>query len=221
VSGDSKRRIWTEALVFWLVTAVSIRAAVSLGLSDDWTAIVKSLALIYLPVGWMWWTRRDFGRYGLQVTDLGRALGLFAAVSLVTLVPFWSGNHFFELMFLHHRWVRLSPPPKTLQLILGEILAVALPEEVFYRGYLQTRLDEAMPPRWRFLGAPVGWALPVSSLIFVAGHLAVRPALWQLGIFFPSLVFGWMRSKSDSLLPGVLYHALCNAGMLILQRSYG
>jgi len=23
------------------------------------------------------------------------------------------------------------------------------------------------------------------------------------------------------LLPGVLYHALCNAGMLILQRSYG
>ena len=218
---ETKSRIWIEALGFWAITAISIRAAVSLSLSDDFTAIVKSLVLIYLPVGWLWWTRRDFARYGLAVPDWRRSVAVFAAVSLVTLIPFWTANHFFELHVLHHRFRGLNAPPALATLIVGELLAVALPEEVFYRGYLQTRLTEVMPDRARFLGAPIGWALPISSAIFVAGHLAVRPALWQLSIFFPSLVFGWMRSRSDSLLPGVLYHALCNVGMLILQRSYG
>lgn len=218
---ETPRRIWAEALLFWAITAVAIRVAVEARVSDDVTAVVKSLALIYLPVGWVFATRRDLGQYGLQFGDLRSSLRIFALVSLVTLVPFWTANHFWETLGLHHAFRRLVLPPGFLALVAGEVLAVALPEEVFYRGYLQTRLDQAMPPRQRFLGATIGWALPISSLIFVAGHLAVRPALWQLGIFFPSLVFGWLRSRTDSLVAPVLYHALCNVGMLILQRSYG
>jgi uncharacterized protein len=97
---------------------------------------------------------------------------------------------------------------------------VALPEEVFYRGYFQTRIGEGLPERWRVFGAMVGPSLLITSIVFVAGHLAVRPAAWQLGIFFPSLVFGWMRIRTGSLLAPVLYHALCNLGMYLLQRSY-
>ena len=214
-------RIWLEALAFWAITAIAIRLAVQLHLSDDGVAVVKSLALIYLPLGWMFATHRDLGRYAIQAPSIPKSLALFAIVSLVTLVPFWTGNHFWETLVLHHRWRRLSPPPGTLSLVFGEIFAVALPEEVFYRGYLQTRLDEALPKKIAILGAKIGWSLPITSVIFVAGHLAVKPALWQLSIFFPSLVFGWLRARSDSLVAPVLYHALCNVGMLILQRSYG
>ena len=228
---ESPRRIWIEVFLFWAITAVSIRLAVSSGLSDDVVSVVKSLALVYLPLGWMLLTRRDFDRYALTLKGWRESLALFAIVSVVTLVPFWGVNHILETRFLDHRFVWLGGMSRReagdlasimgwLSLVAGEVLAVALPEEVFYRGYFQSRLGEVLPSRFRFLGVPFGWALPIASLIFVAGHLAVRPAAWQLGIFFPGLLFGWMRLRSGSLLAPVLYHALCNLGMYVLQRSY-
>jgi len=228
---ESPRRIWIEALAFWALTAVSIRLAVSSGLSDDIVSVVKSLALVYLPLGWILYTRRDFERYALTLKGWRESLALFAVVSLVTLVPFWTANHLFETVIQENRFVWLGGMTRReagelativgwLSLVAGEVLAVALPEEVFYRGYFQSRIGEATPAKWTLLGVRVGWALPIASLVFVAGHLAVRPAAWQLGIFFPGLVFGWMRLRSGSLLAPVLYHALCNLGMYVLQRSY-
>ena len=38
--------------------------------------------------------------------------------------------------------------------------------------------------------------------------------------FFPGLVFGWMRARSGSILPGVLFHALCNLYIETLGRSF-
>lgn len=229
--GESPRRIWLEVLVFWALTAVSIRLAVSSGLSDDVVSVVKSLALVYLPLGWMLATRRDFDRYALTLRGWRASLGLFAAVSVITLVPFWTANHVLETVIQDNRFVWLGGMTRReagdlasitgwLSLVAGEVLAVALPEEVFYRGYLQSRLGEVLPARVKLLGVPVGWALPIASVVFVAGHLAVRPAAWQLGIFFPGLLFGWLRLRSGSLLAPVLYHALCNLGMYVLQRSY-
>lgn len=219
----ARGRIWVEALGFWLLTAVSIRLAV--GLSDNWLAIVKSLALIYLPLLWIFVTRRDFDDYALTMRPFGLSLSVFAIVSVATLVPFYAGTYLLaplwtEMGFLRGERFVLRMPPDVPLLLVTEILAIALPEEIFYRGYLQTRLDEAMPGRVRILGAQIGWALPVSSLVFVAGHLAVAPAAWQLAIFFPSLVFGWMRARTGSLVAPILYHALSNVGMMVLQRSF-
>ena len=50
--------------------------------------------------------------------------------------------------------------------------------------------------------------------------LVVRPAAWQLAIFFPAMAFGWMRLRTDGLLAPVLYHVVCNLGMVVLQSSY-
>lgn len=224
-------RVFAEAFAFWLVTAISIRLSVSSGLSDDWVSIVKSLALVYLPLGWMLLGRRDLSKYGLTLDGWQRSLALFAIVSVVTLIPFWAANHFLETLFRENRFEWLAGMKRSearelalvtgwLSLIAGEVLAVALPEEVFYRGYFQTRIGEVLPARWKLLGVMVGGSLPIASIVFVAGHLAVRPAAWQLGIFFPSLLFGWLRIRSGSLLAPVLYHALCNVGMYVLQRSY-
>lgn len=222
---SDRRRIWIEALGFWLITAVSIRVAVSAGLSPNWLAIVKSLALIYLPLLWLFTTKRDFDDYGLTLSPLGLSLAVFAIVSLVTLIPFYAGTYLLspvwsEMGFLRGDRFTLRFPPDLAALFAAEVLSIALPEEVFYRGYLQTRLDQALPARRNILGAQVGWALPISSAIFVAGHLAVSPAPWQLAIFFPSLVFGWMRARTGSLVAPILYHALCNVGMMVLQRSF-
>jgi membrane protease YdiL (CAAX protease family) len=104
----------------------------------------------------------------------------------------------------------LRLPDGFLLLLLSQILVVAVPEEIFFRGYLMSRLEARWPSRARLWGAAVGWPLLVSSLLFAAGHFLVDLAPARLAVFFPALVFGWMRNRSGSVAPGAVFHALCN-----------
>jgi hypothetical protein len=104
---------------------------------------------------------------------------------------------------------------------LGQVLAIALPEEVFYRGYLQSALDRAWPPRMRVLGADVGMGLVLSSAIFAIGHVATEPHIARLSVFFPSLIFGYLRARSGGVGAPTLFHAACNLLAAYLGRGYG
>jgi len=103
---------------------------------------------------------------------------------------------------------------------LSALVVTAIPEEIFFRGYLMERLERVWPPRRRLFGAKVGLALVVSSALFAVAHVAVIPNPVRLSVFFPSLVFGWMWSRTGSIAVGALFHAACNVLMLILQASY-
>jgi membrane protease YdiL (CAAX protease family) len=41
----------------------------------------------------------------------------------------------------------------------------------------------------------------------------------RLLVFFPSLVFGWLRLRTGSLLPGIFFHALCNGVEELVRTS--
>lgn len=121
----------------------------------------------------------------------------------------WRGLAGFELQL----------PDGFLLLLLSQILVVAIPEELFFRGYLMARLEERWPSRARFLGAAVGWPLVVSSALFAVGHFAVDLVPARLAVIVPALVFGWMRSRSGSIAAGALFHALCNVLSDVLHDS--
>ena len=55
--------------------------------------------------------------------------------------------------------------------LLVEVLVVAVPEEVFHRGYLMSALEARWPPRARVLGVPLGLGAVLSSALFALGHL--------------------------------------------------
>jgi uncharacterized protein len=104
--------------------------------------------------------------------------------------------------------------------VFGQLMIIALPEEAFYRGYLQSRLDEALPQRVRVFGASVGPALIVSSVIFALGHFATIREPARLAVFFPSLVFGWLRARTGGIGAGVVFHASCNVFSELLGKGY-
>ncbi|MBK7585041.1 MAG: CPBP family intramembrane metalloprotease [Myxococcales bacterium] len=105
--------------------------------------------------------------------------------------------------------------------VLGQLLVIALPEEAFYRGYLQTALDDVWKPRFRVLGADIGLGLLVSSALFALGHFATEVHPNRLAVFFPALVFGWLRARTKGVGAGIVFHALCNLFAAFLARSYG
>lgn len=110
----------------------------------------------------------------------------------------------------HVRSLAWSAPPKLLDAALGQLVVVALPEEAFFRGYLQSALDRAWPRRLRVFGAELGPAILVTSAIFALGHLATVPNPGRLAVFFPSLVFGWLRARTGGIGAGLVFHAMCN-----------
>jgi len=105
--------------------------------------------------------------------------------------------------------------------ILGHVLVVALPEEMFYRGYLQTAMDEAKPPRFQVFKVAMGVGVLLSSAVFALGHLATELQPARLSVFFPSLVFGWLRTRTGGIGASVFFHALCNLFAAFLARGYG
>lgn len=145
--------------------------------------------------------------YGVVCTGNGPLRGL--AETMAPLCGRWHGWAGFHLQLPDGFWV----------LLLSQILVVAVPEEIFFRGYLMSRFELRWPSRRRLLGAAVGWPLLWSSLLFAVGHFLVDLAPTRLAVFFPALVFGWMRNRSGSIAPGAVFHALCNVLSEIMHDS--
>ncbi len=103
--------------------------------------------------------------------------------------------------------------------VAKELFTIALPEEVFHRGYLMSALEQRWPARRRILGAPLGLAALLACLIFAVGHLVGELALARLATFFPSLVFSWLWRRSGSLWAPALFHAASNLLMSVLLAS--
>ncbi|MGH7327213.1 MAG: myxosortase family intramembrane protease, partial [Polyangiaceae bacterium] len=103
----------------------------------------------------------------------------------------------------------------------AQLFVIALPEEAFYRGYLQSRLDDVFTSRWNLAGASVTPSIVITSAIFALGHLATVHDPSRLAVFFPSLVFGWLRARTKGVGASIFFHAFCNIFSELLGRGFG
>lgn len=101
-----------------------------------------------------------------------------------------------------------------------QVLVVALPEELFYRGWLQTSLARGAPGRGvTVLGARLGRGFLLTQVLFALGHLVTLQP-WRVGTFFPGLLFGWLRERTGGIWAPVAAHALSNLFLTTLERSF-
>lgn len=195
--------------------------------------VVATVGFLYLPLLACGWRGEDWPDYGLSTRRLGGDLTLFAGVALVVFPLFVAGYVAFTWAWplLPADLARsLTPytgaprfafrlPDRFEEWIITDLFVVALPEEFFYRGYLQTRLRDAWPRGRLVFGARLGPAFWVTALLFALGHLAIFQA-WRLAVFFPALLFGWMRERSNSIVAPALFHACANLLIKVLDASF-
>ncbi len=111
-------------------------------------------------------------------------------------------------------------PERFALLAAVQLLVVALPEEMFYRGWMQTAWARAAPGRGvTVLGARLGAGFLWTQLLFAAGHLVVLQP-WRLATFFPGLLFGWVRERTGDVAAAVVLHALSNLLIATLEASF-
>jgi membrane protease YdiL (CAAX protease family) len=223
-----------EAILAWGLSFGAILLA-AVFLSAYAAKIVATLVFLFLPMAFMRRRGEDYWDYGFSFRnwrlDLKLAGLLFLIVAPLYLLGYvgWAE----VLKHLPASWAEyLSPyggnlsfhprlPAQFPQWTLDQLLVVALPEELFYRGYLQTRLREAYPQGRIFLGARLGPAFFLTAVLFALGHLAVLHA-WRLAVFFPALLFGWLRERTGTVVGASVFHAACNLYEQVLHASlYG
>jgi len=224
-------KLWGTSLGVTGVVAVCARIAPS-------SSVAVVVAAVFLGAAWWLAWRHDdacivehgLSLGGLALRSSGATHGLFGRVlrattwalvaALVTFVPFYFG------------WKAVWHPTSAFRLrvaamdLLGEtsgqLVLVALPEEAFYRGYVQTAIFSKLQPRsssasasatsgrWLGVTRAEALALVLTSALFALGHIATvaRPA--RLAVFFPSLLFGWLRMRTGGIGASVAFHAMCN-----------
>ncbi len=107
-----------------------------------------------------------------------------------------------------------------LEISAIHLLGVALPEETFYRGYLQPLLETIFPPRYRFFGVFLGKGAILAAVLFALGHFLGEWNPLRFGPFLPALAFAWLRNGSGSCIGAITFHGICNIFSEFLFRMY-
>lgn len=213
-----------EALALFLIgLAVAYGAA---HLDPNPSTFGGSVQPLVMFLGWIapayalasWRGRDPLVAHGLLVRS--RDLRPAALVSVVLLVLFAVG--YVAWARATGRTTGASPPNEVtrsvIEWLVWGFLFVALPEEYFFRGVLQSAFDHGREGRTlRVLGANLGRGALVSAALFCLGHvtldLAVHGATAPLRVatFFPGLWFAWLRVRTGGVLAPALAHAVANA----------
>jgi membrane protease YdiL (CAAX protease family) len=229
VAEGGRKAALKELVGLWLGTLLLIRGVVELqkgaGL-PEFVLVGVPLLFIYVPV--LWCRRRgvDSWSYRLSIPAFRDWRSWWAALRInglllaIIIVPFLIGYHYYQTLIFGY-----APGhglPDAVWVIAGyQLFFVAIPEEFFYRGYFQTRLNEVFPRKFLIFGVPMGWGSVLAALFFAFGHTLVLFQWWHFATFFPGMVFAWLREKTDGVFAGALFHAVCNLGVVCLDTHYG
>jgi membrane protease YdiL (CAAX protease family) len=170
----------------------------------------------------------EAGRFG-AVRELAGALiaalpAFFRELAVAVLVcaaifpPFILG---FYLWHAPPRPFVFLPQRELGSYLMTQVLVVGLPEEAFFRGYLQGRLRDALPGRMRWLRVELSaaaWLL--QALLFALLHFVIDWHVARLAVFFPALLFGWLAALRGGIGAAILVHAACNLLSDLLVRGW-
>jgi len=242
------QRAGRDALIAWAIVAalvtVLVRINVTLPAIGHLGSALVAVLFLYAPVYFAYRRKEELDDYGFHAAPVKRGLitaGAAVAVIfpifvmgyvafyeiachsslLAHLVPRNLCNRYAGLDGLHMPDLVWAPFAKDSfsEFCVVQLLVVALPEELFFRGFLLKLLEAKFPPKRRILGGGVGLALVFSAAAFAIVHLPKEGDPRALAVFFPGLLFGWMRSATGSILAGTVTHGASNILIRVLELS--
>lgn len=180
-------------------------------------------AMMLFAFVWLILLRRDLAAYGLAVKNWPRefqqSLHLAAVRTRIGVGWWWVAIlAWFTASVVFGSINR--PFGELAWLMAWQFSATALGEELFFRGYMQTRLNEVLARRWSVRGVRFGAGLIFTAIIFgllhafnTVDYFGGRYAFawgWACSTMMTGLLFGLLREATGSVAPGILAHFLNN-----------
>jgi uncharacterized protein len=156
--------------------------------------------------------------------DLGRSAQVMALLGLRCHRPFHRDSVFLFLLALGPMaWLSMiafftfQPLPWHAiwsLTFLSVALWQPLFEELLFRGIIQGQSLQSMVSEQAWFGLSISNLL--TSVAFSLAHLAGHSLSWSLLIFVPSLCFGFVRDRFESVYPSIALHVFYNTGYFLL-----
>jgi membrane protease YdiL (CAAX protease family) len=103
---------------------------------------------------------------------------------------------------------QITGPLSVLLIIVGLLFRAALPEELLLRVTLQPRLARYIP---------LGWAILVQALLFMAGHLPQQMIKYQRPFI---LALGYLLTVDNGLIGGYLWYRTRSLPLLVILHLF-
>ena len=127
-------------------------------------------------------------------------------IALIAAIPFWIFLVIFNNNFYCCNSLKIN------QLLIFIIIS-PICEEIIFRGAIQQYLNG------KFIGSFAPYITKsnlITSCIFVMFHFLILEIPEILLIIFPSLIFGYLRERTNSIIPPILVHCFYNMGFMFL-----
>ena len=178
---------------------------------------VLVLSAILFLLGWDSWKNT------ILISVIEVFLLIAVAWMLRNLAAIGKGYSIGILLFLAARLL-LATSEASVGMVFAKLIYtfifVALGEEILFRGYIQSRVNETFGRPCVFFGINWGWGLIIGSLLFGIWHILIPfnpfigqfDLMWQWGLwtFFLGLILGFVREKTGSVLAPAILHGLIN-----------
>jgi len=140
--------------------------------------------------------------------DMLLALAAAAVALPVTVVLLWVVPERSEFVAIG---AAAAVPGQWPAWLVYQFLYVAVAEELFFRGYLQTNVAQMVRLKWP---GSHRWHMYLTVVLsagcFAMAHLFVQQRFISLLTFFPGLVLGWLFWRTGSLVAPIFFHGLAN-----------
>lgn len=187
---------------------------------DHSLSVLIALFFLYTPIILLWRAKRpiDFLDHGMKAHV--RSVIVFIVTALIIFPPFFLAAHAWQIWGGQAGSFHFARYPSLYKMILFQLIMVALPEEFYFRGYFQSTIDRLFPKSWHVLGVKLGWGWLITAAVFAIAHSIVTYRWWHFSIFFPALLFGYLRERTGSITAPVFFHAASNLFMDWFTRCY-
>ena len=162
--------------------------------------------------------RRKFPALGFSIRHMKDSLVVLSWACVVlfplTFCGLWLLESFgFELP------LRPVPPQgrNWVYWLFYQFMYIALAEEVFFRGYVQSNILRLTNPVMDKLPRLQQWlSIVISAVCFAVAHVIVQGQIISVLTFLPGLVLGWLFIRTKSLLAPILFHGLANVCYVVM-----
>jgi len=166
--------------------------------------------------------RGKFAEMGFSIRQIGPTLLVLCRICIIVFSALFVGLWLLKSCGLT---LPLRPVPPQGQgwvsWLLYQFMYVAVAEEVFFRGYVQTnilRLTNASKSGqcrlWNWI------SIALSAACFSVAHIIVQGNVLLVLTFLPGLILGWLFIRTRSLLAPILFHGLANVCYCLMAAAF-
>ncbi len=206
--------------IIYLAVMLALIAASRLALIRSYLGVIAAVLFLYIPIIFLFIKKQQPAFYGISKKSLLKSIAR-ALLAAIIIFPVYIAGFYIYMKHVYSLDVvfsitRVIHQPQALVFAFNSLFMVAVPEEVFYRGYLQSELRQCDRQRVSIFGIKTGASFLIVNALFAAGHLIIIPDIARLAVFFPGLVFSWLREKDDNIAGSVVFHWLSDILSFVL-----